>query len=383
MLVELKMREQDIVGALELWEWYRAALLRVKSQGSANIPTVPKLSFAVLDAGPELPVLDEIARHQSALTTQTIVSYAVLPNGLAIWVYDNRGVHGKWTSSNSHELTQHLRKFTELCADPKSNISQLRQEGRYLYTVLFAGIADWLAPDRQLLIEPDDDMQGSPFEALIDPNGTFLTAHYTLNWSPGLYYADSLRPQSVFSRSDRVLVVGPPPGADEEGRPLPALPDAIDEAQTVARQFRLSALLLHEHATLANIRSAMPASRIFHFAGHALTRSTHMGLVVASGTDAAAESPQLLDARNLSTMDLRQMELAVLSACATENGTDDSPLDPDSLVRIFFRFGVPHVVASRWNVDSRTTAAMMNSFYAAFSPGQGSQKSTFGPLGSS
>jgi len=32
MLVELKLRQQNIAGALELWEWYRGAPLRMTSR---------------------------------------------------------------------------------------------------------------------------------------------------------------------------------------------------------------------------------------------------------------------------------------------------------------------------------------------------------------
>jgi CHAT domain-containing protein len=52
----------------------------------------------------------------------------------------------------------------------------------------------------------------------------------------------------------------------------------------------------------------------------------------------------------------------VLSSCATavaSHGLDD----PESLVRVFLGAGVPHVVASDWQVDSRATEDLMQAFY--------------------
>jgi CHAT domain-containing protein/Flp pilus assembly protein TadD len=369
MLVELKLRQQDMAGALELWEWYRGAPLRVKNDFPADVAAPSQMSARALDAGPELPILSEVARREVGLTTQTVISYASLPSGLATWVYDNRGLHGTWNPSKPDQLKRDLRRFVELCSDPKSNLTMLRQQGNKLYAMLIAGVADWLTVDRQIVIEADSDMEGVPLEALVDAKGEYFAEHYTVAWSPGLYYAGSLRPESSFSRRNRVLVVGSPAGTGNGNDRLAPLPDAIREAQSVARQFPSSRLLVGREATLANIRNALPGAEIFHFAGHAVTRSTHLGLLVASDRDGEF-SDTLLDAPSLSTMGLQRIQLAVLSACSTENGADGNPVDPDSLVRVFLRFGVPHVVASRWNVDSAVTAAMMDGFYAGLLSGR-------------
>ena len=40
-----------------------------------------------------------------------------------------------------------------------------------------------------------------------------------------------------------------------------------------------------------------------------------------------------------------------------------APEDFDSLARVFLSRGVPHVIASRWNVDSNSTVLLMEEFY--------------------
>jgi CHAT domain-containing protein len=39
------------------------------------------------------------------------------------------------------------------------------------------------------------------------------------------------------------------------------------------------------------------------------------------------------------------------------------PGDSDSLALVFLAKGVPHVIASRWNVDSSSTVLLMEVFY--------------------
>ena len=59
------------------------------------------------------------------------------------------------------------------------------------------------------------------------------------------------------------------------------------------------------------------------------------------------------------------MQLAVFSACDSQDGADGGPFDADSLAGVFLRAGVPHIVASRWKVNSAATRQFMNLFYQA------------------
>ena len=71
----------------------------------------------------------------------------------------------------------------------------------------------------------------------------------------------------------------------------------------------------------------------------------------------------LLSPDSIATARLRNLELAVLSACSTGRAGDDGLADPADIAEAFLRAGVPHVIASRWDVDSAITSAFMNSTY--------------------
>jgi len=69
---------------------------------------------------------------------------------------------------------------------------------------------------------------------------------------------------------------------------------------------------------------------------------------------------QLLDADQLRHIRLPNLQLAVLSACNTGSG---GLRGFNSITEAFLRAGVPHVVASRWVVDSAASRKFIEDFY--------------------
>jgi len=61
---------------------------------------------------------------------------------------------------------------------------------------------------------------------------------------------------------------------------------------------------------------------VFHFAGHALASPASTGLLL-NEQDNKTLNPRLLNAEDLNTGELQELQLAVLSACAT--GTELGP----------------------------------------------------------
>lgn len=75
-----------------------------------------------------------------------------------------------------------------------------------------------------------------------------------------------------------------------------------------------------------------------------------------------AHTPVLLDDAVLRQLNLENLRLAVLSACSTASGSGSSS-GINNVTDSFLRAGVPHVVASRWAVDSVATSAFVEDFY--------------------
>jgi len=294
--------------------------------------------------------MEGILRDPFSLHRNTVLSYMQLSTGLAVWVFDDRGITAKWIAVAPGELSRLARHFRDECADPNSDLTALRQDARQLYDLLIAPVSDHLTSQRILVIEPDDAIAEVPLAALLDPSGRYLGEVYPLVFSPGLLYQQHLRSGQSFTPYQRALAIGSPALGGDLAASLGPLDDATDEAQYVATKFETATVLTGSQASLSNVRQELPRAAIFHFAGHAVANAEELGLMLAGphSPDGQSRTTAVLNVSNLTSIDLRKLQLAVLSACSTATGEEDAPRDPENPVRLFLHAGVHHVVASRW-----------------------------------
>ena len=362
-LVDAKLLENDPVTALSIWEWYQGAAVR-------SIESVPggATPFKGFDRQPPALNFTNVTHQLQLLDAETVLAYAELPNGVSAWIYDNRGVHWERIAADPKTLVRITREFAIQCADPKSDLTALRKNGRLLYGWLVAPFEGRLDPIRTLIVEADGSLASLPFQALVEPDGSFLGLHRTLVSSPGLSYMLRLRQGSPFSASLPALVVGNP-AASSTSRNT-ALPDADREAEQISKLFQNSVLLKANQATQTAILDHLAKVAVFHFAGHAVAGPEDTGLEVAPDPDSSKFARALLSPDSIAANRLGNLGLAVLSACSTGRAGDEGLADPEDISAVFLRAGVPHVIASRWNVDSASTAALMFLTYQALLRGE-------------
>lgn len=373
--VGLKFRyQQDPTAALAIWEWYKAAPLRSHRLAHSRERSSSARSLA---AGwpndspfPSIPLPNptEIQKVASSLTQQTIVSFALLPEGIAIWKFDDRGITSSWTAVTADEFERVARRFAQECADPASDVSMLRRDAHQLYLWLIEPIARTLLDGRTLVIETDGILAQIPLQALINDANEYLGSRFAIVISPGVYFAMRLRAPSRFSGQQNALVVGAPTLAKDIAEQYPELPAAEQEARSIANRFVGARHLLGRDATLEAVERQLTRAEVFHFAGHAFSIAGRGGLLLAGSETQEVDSVSVLSAERLRNTSLNRTRLAVLSSCSTGSG-DAGLAAPESLVRAFLSAGVAQVVASKWNVDSATTANFMEAFYASLLSG--------------
>ncbi|MFL6303235.1 MAG: CHAT domain-containing protein [Candidatus Sulfotelmatobacter sp.] len=342
-LVQLRLRRGDTQGAFALWEWYRGAVLR---SGRSSITANSSTALSMAEASAQIP----------EATRETVLSYALLPGGLATWVYDDRGVASRWTTLQPDELEAKAAAFRRLCSTRDADESLVRQQSKALYESLVSAVEPQLSPDRTLVVELDARLAGLPFEALLDGQNRYLGERLSIVYSLGVYYRSIARASAVITTENSALIAAVPSSMGMTDSSVPNLPDVIAEGQMVSRIFRSGTFLVGRQATAITIHSGLPSKSVFHFAGHAFSSAGQTGLLLADG---------LLTAGALKKNDLADLDLAVFSACDTQDGSTGGVTDADSLARTFLRAGVPHVIASRWNVDSGASLQFMTSFYRA------------------
>ena len=227
-------------------------------------------------------------------------------------------------------------------------------------------ILDFFCVEHRLVIEADGWMARIPFEALLDSNGHYLIERASIVHSLGQDSEARLRSDAGISPDMPAFVLGSTASSAADG--LIPLPDVAEEADTVARSFHSPRVFKGVEATLDAVRSELPHASVFHFAGHSLAAPQGTGLLLESG-DRKTNTRRLMDANVVRQLRLQNLQLAVLSACSTASGGTGSN-GFDSVTDALLRAGAPHVVASRWAVDSAETRGFVQDFYRNALSGQ-------------
>jgi CHAT domain-containing protein/cytochrome c-type biogenesis protein CcmH/NrfG len=361
-LTEAKLLQGHQQESLEVYERYLGA-----SQGVAK--REPPDRQQPMEQPLRLPLLLPLLSHE------TVLAFAALPDGLAIWVCDDRGVHAEWVAKPTDDLQELSNLFYDMASDPKSDISTLRRDGRSLYNALILPVEPRLAPGRTLVIEADGWLARVPFEALVDAGNHYLIERWPVVHSLGQDSEARLRTDNSVNGSDSnqaapisarmpALVVASDASSQKEG--LPPLVGISAEADAVASGFRSARVLKGSEATLRGVQQNLPSAEVFHFAGHSLDTPDRSGLMLK---DAGPPTgiPSLLDAAAVRKLNASSLRLAVLSACSTGSGAG-GPGGFHSITEALLRAGVPHVVASRW--EAVETRGFMNDFYRSALSGQ-------------
>jgi CHAT domain-containing protein len=340
-LIELEIElKHDPAQALADWEAYRAAEVapsRLAVESRAN--------------------RDRLLSYTKGMQSSTLVSFIVFPERVVILLADDRGVRPFSSMVDAETVKRESETFLRLCSDKTSSLEKVNQAGSRLYKRLLQPVTQELAPDRSLIIEADSFLSRIPWPALVAENGKYLDEEYMTVSTPGLFFAAPRR-----SRKEAVAgrLVAYPGGAEFEGKVYPPLPHAREEADYVAGLQPDSRYLREEEVTRDELLQGLLRASSFHFAGHAASRE-HGGELLLSGKD------QVLSASAIRRLDLSGMDLVVLSACSTAEADLDIARSPNGLVQAFLSAGAHEVVATRWDIDSKTTLDLIHMYYLALS----------------
>jgi CHAT domain-containing protein len=294
-----------------------------------------------------------------------ILTYADLTDRVVLFVAAPEGVSAKFLASP--RLRTLIRNFADLCGDPARGLDGIRAAGADLFAAVLGPAEERLRGVSTLIVEADGDIARIPFTAL----------PATQRGAPGAYLGDRYR---ILSRpiarcdgasqqvatSGGVLVVSAPTIAEKWRSLFRPLPDARTEAEDIQRAFPSRTTILEgQDATLSAVESHLPGAAILHFAGHSFQRAAGVSLMLAGGASDGIWKAAHIDPRLLVSC-----RLAVFSACSTASPDRAKDGGSDDLVRAFLSAGVPQVVASRWNVNSKVTAAFMRVFYSRMARGE-------------
>jgi CHAT domain-containing protein len=344
-LSQVLIRQSRTDEALRVWESFRASDLR---------------TFAKQTAAQAESQVNDLAETQRSLGANTALVYILTDDGLAIWTVSARRIDFHFGKVDRHGLVRSAERLTSLCSDPSGDIGEIRKEARKLYQALVAPVERNLSLGT-VIVEPDEQLASVPFEVLVGNDGRYFIESKSLTYLPSLFFVNRLRPGNL--SGEKALVVGISAVPQAYGEILQPLPDAEEEAREVGRELGNARVLTGETAQPKNLLRWIDQSTIFHFAGHSVYENGKLKLLL---NQAEGASP-FLDLGESSLKKFNGLQLMVLSACSTQVASGESFHQAQNAVRQILQARVPHTVASRWDIDSRTTTEFMKEFYHWFS----------------
>lgn len=291
----------------------------------------------------------------------TVLAYSVLQETTLLWVVTASGRQRFNLSVSANRLSE-LSTLLERALRARDTAAA-QTLGRTLYEILIAQAAR--LQRRHVVIVPDGPIARIPFAALIDNAG-----HYLIESASIAYARSSLSEHGVDSgtweRSTHAVIVGNPRFDRSMFPDLQLLSAAGAEAESIRAMYREPTMLADTAATKRAVFGALARARLFHFAGHArqvgsTPSSSHLVLSATTG----GFGQNTLTADEISSLQLSNLSLVVLSACGTAQARSRRDDTEGGLAAAFLDAGAGAVVSSLWEADDGATAALMREFHEA------------------
>jgi CHAT domain-containing protein len=258
---------------------------------------------------------------------------------------------------------EHLRQQLASSASEE----ELRPALSQLYDLLVRSVAERLgAAETPVVVVADGELGSVPFAALYDVRrGKYLVEDHPLRFAPSLREARRAVRRNAGALPSLFVV---DPAFDVREHPeFSRLPAAEEEARQILGGYPEVRVLAGAAANRVALREALSRSRLVHYAGHAVfddERPEHSYLLLAPAPGGA--KGDVLRADEIARMDLRNVALVILSACQTVRTGPGRAAGFSGLAGAFLAAGAGGAVGSLWEVDDRSTQALMVAFHQAY-----------------
>jgi CHAT domain-containing protein/tetratricopeptide (TPR) repeat protein len=349
--------------ALRVWESYRSLPFRATKARALTAED----TLARIGAKPPKPDEADVNVLLPFLKDVTFVTYAQLEDGIALWMYDDRGIEFHRISAPIEQVSAVSSQFVRLCSDPNSDMQLLQSDAKQLYKWLIDPVRPHLSPKRTIWLEPDGILSLVPFQALVDLDGNPLLNKFEVAYRTATTRQYWAQETSVVS-SDALVIADSSLLVPHTSSGLPPLPDAVKETQAIVALFPNHSLILSEDSKPQEMRAALRRAAVFHYAGHYVpTREVDLSpLGSMLRSDLSGNPKSTVRSRFI----FSRCKLAVLSACSTGAAEKLGLFDTDGLVRPLLASGARRVIASRWYIDSSVTRMLMADFYSELLSGE-------------
>jgi CHAT domain-containing protein/tetratricopeptide (TPR) repeat protein len=311
------------------------------------------------------PDIDDV-RRLAATSRVVLLSYWLAPSRSYVWTVTASGISMTVLppSSEIEQLVdEHQTMLQNALGDP---LSAANTRGDRLYDALIRPVASSIPRGASVIVVPDGALHRINFETLpvAEARRHYWIEDVEVQVAPSLALLTSGEAASPAPRT--LLLIGDPLAREPD---FPALRYARDEMTGISKRFGAGAVATYQgaRAAPAAYRESQPNRfTLIHFTAHATANlmSPLDSAVILSGP----EHEFKLYARDIAEQRL-SADLVTVSACRSAGERSYSGEGLVGFAWAFLRAGARRVVAGLWDVDDRSTAELMELFYAAMDEG--------------
>jgi len=221
-----------------------------------------------------------------------------------------------------------------------------------LYSMLVGPLEEFLAGRESLVIVPFDFLHYFPFHALYD-GSKYLIDKFTISYAPTATIYRLFRTKHADVDTTAPVLIGIPDAR---------APFIRDEIETLRTIFPNARTFIGAEATKERVTREMQPASLIHIASHAHFRPDNPMFSSIQLHDAPLNFFGIYQLRTSAT-------LVTLSGCGTGLSSIVAGDELLGLVRGFLYAGATSVLISLWDVNDRTTVALMQNFYGALTRG--------------
>ncbi|HYR85561.1 MAG TPA: CHAT domain-containing protein [Terriglobia bacterium] len=291
----------------------------------------------------DIPVLEKLSLPRLR-SDEVLLEFQLADEGCSVFVVTENTVQRIHLKISQEELRSEVDFIRYQITKPEgeSHRAALNHHLSRLYERLIAPVEPLLRPC--VIIVPHRWLHALPFQALRAPWG-YLLDRYTFSYAPSAAVYALTSAQRAEPMSSCLIV-----GSNDGG-----LPEAAREIEAVSMHLPNAEVVLADD--MPSVREKLKSAAIVHIASHAVFRAdSPAGPLLMLGSDAVM-------GMDLSDLELKA-QLVTMSACSTARTWIGAANETTGLVRAFLILSVPSMVGSLWDVQDRSTAYLMDNFYA-------------------
>lgn len=334
---------------------------------------------------------------------ETLVSYYFNDEFCFAFVIKKNGFTPVKLSSKKNEILNLVKKISP-AYDNQFNLNEAyynqdlfsfnAKAANEFYKSIIEPVKDFIPSDGKLIFSLPVELSIVPLEFLVTDfklndspfyyeNKKFLIEEYSVTYTPSVSVY-LLQKEKPVIENEKLLLVGDPQITSSDfaqsyrgsliedqsfsSRNLRLFPlkYSKEEVEQIESMFADASVLLSENATEEQFINNSSDKTVIHLSTHSFIHNNQPFIIFSQ--EEKSNSDGYLEIGEIVKLKLNS-ELVVLSSCKSGLGTIDATEGMIGMQKSFFEAGAKSVVVSLWDVNDKSTAFFMKSFYDYLSKG--------------